>query len=134
MDESEKERERFTLLPQRRHFYESTVTIDNSGSTARDHLAVERTYLAWLRTAVTLLGLGLAVAKFSPKTEGFPLGISFCFISMCLLVYAGQRYFGLVDSMNRGKFEISVGSVRALTLLLLIAGVVIVLDIYFNSG
>ena len=33
------------------------------GSTARDHLANERTYLAWLRTAVGAVGLGLAVAK-----------------------------------------------------------------------
>lgn len=30
----------------------------------RDHLANERTYLAWLRTAVNVMVLGLAIAKF----------------------------------------------------------------------
>jgi putative membrane protein len=34
------------------------------GSRARDHLANERTFLAWLRTAATVMVLGLAVAKF----------------------------------------------------------------------
>lgn len=31
----------------------------------RDHLANERTLLAWVRTAVTLMGMGFVVAKFS---------------------------------------------------------------------
>ncbi|HET9014851.1 MAG TPA: DUF202 domain-containing protein [Thermomicrobiaceae bacterium] len=30
----------------------------------RDHLANERTFLAWVRTAVTLIALGFVVAKF----------------------------------------------------------------------
>ena len=34
------------------------------GSRARDHLANERTFLAWLRTAATVMVLGLGVAKF----------------------------------------------------------------------
>lgn len=29
-------------------------TVDNTGNTARDHLANERTFLAWLRTAITV--------------------------------------------------------------------------------
>lgn len=32
---------------------------------ARDHLANERTYLAWLRTAAAVMALGLAVAGFA---------------------------------------------------------------------
>ena len=38
-----------------------------SGSRARDHLANERTWLAWVRTAVGLVVLGAAVARFSPN-------------------------------------------------------------------
>jgi uncharacterized membrane protein YidH (DUF202 family) len=33
-------------------------------SRARTHLANERTFLAWLRTGISLIGLGLAAAKF----------------------------------------------------------------------
>jgi putative membrane protein len=40
-------------------------TIQPSQSTrARDHLANERTYLAWLRTAAAVMALGIAVASF----------------------------------------------------------------------
>ncbi len=33
-------------------------------SRARDHLTNERTYLAWLRTAVNVMALELVIAKF----------------------------------------------------------------------
>lgn len=35
-----------------------------SGDLARDHLANERTLLAWLRTAVAVMALGFVVARF----------------------------------------------------------------------
>ena len=31
----------------------------------REHQANERTFLAWLRTSVALIGFGLAIARFS---------------------------------------------------------------------
>ena len=34
------------------------------GSRARDHLANERTYLAWVRTSANVMIVGLAIAKF----------------------------------------------------------------------
>jgi putative membrane protein len=37
---------------------------DGNVSTVSDHLANERTYLAWLRTGVTVIALGFVVAKF----------------------------------------------------------------------
>lgn len=33
----------------------------------RDQLANERTYLAWLRTSIAMLALGLAAAKFGSR-------------------------------------------------------------------
>lgn len=42
------------------------VVISPSRSTrARDHMANERTYLAWLRTAIAVMALGIAVATFA---------------------------------------------------------------------
>lgn len=37
----------------------------NTGSVARDHLASERTFLAWLRTGLGFVALGIAVERFS---------------------------------------------------------------------
>ena len=39
------------------------MTVDGD-SRARTHLANERTYLAWFRTGITLVALGLAAAQF----------------------------------------------------------------------
>jgi uncharacterized membrane protein YidH (DUF202 family) len=42
-----------------------TPTLANTGSTARDHLASERTFLAWIRTGLGFVALGIAVERFS---------------------------------------------------------------------
>ncbi|KUI66750.1 Inner membrane protein YidH [Cytospora mali] len=42
-----------------------TPIYQNTGSTARDHLASERTFLAWIRTGLGFLALGIAIERFS---------------------------------------------------------------------
>ena len=37
--------------------------VENRESTARDHLANERTFLAWVRTALGLVGLGVLLER-----------------------------------------------------------------------
>lgn len=37
----------------------------NRESRLREHLANERTFLAWLRTSISLIGFGLAITRFS---------------------------------------------------------------------
>lgn len=40
-----------------------SITLDNKGSVARDHLALERTFLAWLRTSLAFASIGIAVTQ-----------------------------------------------------------------------
>jgi len=40
-----------------------SVTLDNKGSVARDHLALERTFLAWLRTSLAFASIGIAITQ-----------------------------------------------------------------------
>ncbi|OAA41098.1 hypothetical protein BBO_05634 [Beauveria brongniartii RCEF 3172] len=47
----------------------------NTGSVARDHLASERTYLAWTRTGLGFVALGMGVERFS-RFEAVALGNS----------------------------------------------------------
>lgn len=42
-----------------------TPVYQNTGSTARDHLASERTFLAWIRTGLGFVALGIAIERFS---------------------------------------------------------------------
>lgn len=48
-------------MRQARHF---ATSVPNTGSTARDHLANERTWLAWLRTSLAFTALGLGLERF----------------------------------------------------------------------
>ncbi|KAK8110014.1 hypothetical protein PG999_008151 [Apiospora kogelbergensis] len=43
----------------------ATPVYKNTGSVARDHLASERTFLAWMRTGLGFVALGIAVERFS---------------------------------------------------------------------
>jgi putative membrane protein len=54
--------------------YAAGVTVDQD-SRARTHLANERTFLAWFRTGITLVALGLAAAQFLARdvAPGVPL-------------------------------------------------------------
>lgn len=40
-----------------------SVELENKGSVARDHLALERTFLAWLRTSLSFASIGIAVTQ-----------------------------------------------------------------------
>jgi putative membrane protein len=43
---------------------EETITLRKRGSAA-DHLANERTFLAWIRTSIALMGFGFVIVKFA---------------------------------------------------------------------
>ncbi|KAL4895856.1 hypothetical protein BDV59DRAFT_173278 [Aspergillus ambiguus] len=40
-----------------------SLELENKGSVARDHLALERTFLAWLRTSLAFASLGIAITQ-----------------------------------------------------------------------
>ncbi|KAK0254453.1 hypothetical protein LTR91_002805 [Friedmanniomyces endolithicus] len=48
-----------------RHFVDKygCIELENKGSVARDHLALERTFLAWLRTSLSFASIGIAVTQ-----------------------------------------------------------------------
>ncbi|MCA9877155.1 MAG: DUF202 domain-containing protein [Thermomicrobiales bacterium] len=62
----------------------ATLDLD---SRARTLLAIERTFLAWLRTGLSLVAAGLAVAKFVPP--GVVPGLPYVRIYSVLLVVSG---------------------------------------------
>ncbi|MGW7007095.1 YidH family protein [Streptomyces sp. NPDC054933] len=67
---------------------------DTNPAHARDHLANERTYLAWLRTAANVMALGLAVAKFvgNGHARSLAAGALLMGAGAVGLVYSAVRY------------------------------------------
>ena len=106
-----------------------THKVENTGSTARDHLANERTFLAWLRTAISLLSLALAIAKFSPDRAGLGFAFMFACLGSALLLYSGRRYFEVMRALEQGSFRINTGDVSLLLAFLGLVAFAIVLVI-----
>jgi putative membrane protein len=105
--------------------------IPNVDSTARDHLANERTFLAWVRTALGFIGLGVVVAKL---VEGKELlvevtGFALVIYGAIVLIYAIVRYERVAGLLQRGEFRVAKQGpwILGLVALLVALGAVIVL-------
>jgi putative membrane protein len=74
---------------------------------ARDHLANERTYLAWLRTAVAVMALGLGIAGFAHTTTTTTVvaGAILVLAGTAGVCYGTVRYRQITDDLAAGRFR-----------------------------
>lgn len=70
----------------------STV-IRNVESNARDHLANERTFLAWFRISIGIVGLGVMTLKSHEEKYEREAGILFILMGCSFIVYSYLRYY-----------------------------------------
>jgi putative membrane protein len=52
--------------------FDVSATVNNHFAWVRTALALERTMMAWLRTAVSLIGFGFAIVQFFARVEQMP--------------------------------------------------------------
>lgn len=95
----------------------SEIIIKNTGSVARDHLANERTFLAWLRTALSSVALGLALAKFTDGLASTVGGTFFFSIGMVTLAYTGHRYYSVEGALARGEYVLPRNEINTMLLI-----------------
>jgi putative membrane protein len=86
----------------------------------RDYLAEERTFLAWIRTGIALMGFGFVVARFGifgdePQMTQHTLagqphelspwfGVALIAIGATVNLFSAQRFMRLVGELSRDQF------------------------------
>jgi putative membrane protein len=118
----------------------SHLSSESNPNRARDHLANERTFLAWVRTGAAIVVFGFAIGRFSiamrqlTALQGHPLhrsGISVwmgatSIVLGVLMVVAGLfRYRQTRDRLDRGTFEPAGFVLDLVTLLTVLFGLVL---------
>ena len=108
--------------------YVRADALPNTGSLARDLLASERTFLAWSRTGLGFIALGVALEKVEAFAAVSPtllhLSDSRTKLAAGILVGTGSltvghgtvRYFGALRLLQEGKFRPNTGGVTLMAI------------------
>jgi putative membrane protein len=111
---------------------------------ANDHLANERTFLAWIRTSIAIMGFGFVVVKFSlfirqlsfalGETNVLPgkgyspvIGIALVIIGSLMALLAFIRYRNIENHLAKGTYFPSFVLSLLVTLAILIVSPVLIL-------
>jgi putative membrane protein len=119
--------------------------MDESGKDPRVYMAAERTFLAWIRTGLALMGFGFVVARFGlflralsvvaqpvPQTTHFSVwvGTALVLIGVAVNVLAALHHVRLVRDLNRGVASFDRPSALAISVALVLAAVGIAMAVY----
>ena len=87
-------------------------SIDAGDLRVREHLANERTYLAWLRTSLAMVAFGLGAAKFGSRHQAYALAAGGVLVAAAISVfcYATVRYRVLNQEITRGRVTVGVST------------------------
>lgn len=92
---------------------------EQSSSRVRDHLANERTFLAWVRTSVSLMGFGVVIARLRYLTLVAPvppdpgasparstlLGLAFVGVGLLSLLFAALNFYRTRRAIESSDFQ-----------------------------
>jgi uncharacterized protein (DUF302 family)/uncharacterized membrane protein YidH (DUF202 family) len=114
-----------------------------------DYLAAERTFLAWIRTGLALMGFGFVVARFGlflqalqAGASGFQArsyGLSFWFgtglivVGVVVNLISARNHVHLVRQLNRGESGYTRPSSLAIAVSVILAVLGLAMAIYFIS-
>jgi inner membrane protein YidH len=107
-------------------------------------LANQRTFLAWLRTSLALIGLGFVVSRFglflrelgirtkdsiiaqsSIHSHSSLIGISMVFLGAALIIYALKNYLETNKAIQRGTYTPRDSPIYALTIGVVIFSIIL---------
>ncbi|KAF5347537.1 hypothetical protein D9758_014505 [Tetrapyrgos nigripes] len=116
-----------------------SLILENNGSVARDHLASERTFLAYLRTSLALAGSGVGLVQLMEEDTSMrdrdqggiayasakPLGCMLVCFGIGVLGIGFCRFFSVQLALVQGQFPVarSVAAVLGVTLAVMMVSV-----------
>jgi putative membrane protein len=108
----------------------------------RDHLANERTYLAWMRSAISLMGFGIVIVRIRmfqpplmPSTGmSWKLGLAFAVVALLTVWLSTQHYFGVRGDIDEDTYEPSARWVKLFSLAVLLLGTGIIYYVFAAPG
>jgi putative membrane protein len=119
---------------------------DGKHSSPSDYLAAERTFLAWIRTGLALMGFGFVVARFGlflrelaasnhlrpVEAPGVSLwiGVTLLLLGAAVNVISAIHHVKLIGRLNRGE-EIGRPSIAAIVVALILATLALALTVYY---
>jgi putative membrane protein len=107
---------------------EPRLVVDRD-SRARTHLANERTFLAWLRTGLSLMAVGLAAAGFLPVdlVPGFPYVRSFAALLVlsgtAMVLYGASRYVRAQQQIETGSYDAAGTAIVTIAAIISLLGI-----------
>ena len=111
---------------------------------AGDHLANERTFLAWIRTSIGIMGFGFVVVKFSlfvkqvsialghnthtPSTGSSPaIGILLVTLGALVTLFSYLRYSSSKKQLEQGEYYQSSFLIKGMTAVIFIISVLLII-------
>ncbi len=116
------------------------------GRDPRIYFAAERTYLAWIRTGLALMGFGFVVARFGlflkemassrpdlgVKSSGFSLwvGTGLILIGVLVNITASVKHYRVIEQLNRNEAAVGEHSMTAMLVAFALAALGLGMAVY----
>jgi putative membrane protein len=107
-------------------------------SRVRDHLANERTYLAWMRSAIALMGFGVVIVRLRqfqipqihrPGT-GWKLGLLFSLVGLMTVLLSTLYYFTVRYDIDEATYEPSTRRVILFSITITLLGAAVIYFVF----
>lgn len=110
-------------------------------SRVRDHLANERTYLAWMRTAIALIGFGIVIVRLrilqlSPMPRpgiGWKLGLLFSLIGLATVLLSTKHYFHSRRNIDEDTYEPAKGLILLFSFAIMLLGAGVIYFVFSST-